>query len=481
MVIREKLDISLLTISYIKALSQKKIYNIQSISLKNLFFYSSDKSIKQELDKNVHNFFKHNEIILARDFLFKNDSFTPRSMYLISPIYYAYYTKLVFNVSLKLKRHDTEIVNFSTNHMETFYSGILEFTNHKDKIDNNAIFNKSYNLFRQEREKYFDKHVIKVDIKDFFNSISTKILINKLKNRIGECYEVTELEKFFLYCDFNTLPQFHYSIASSLLSQIYLLDFDEKLSLLLQENKLNLIRFVDDMYIYKKSGEYKLNEVNNLVDNINSLLWFDGLVLNSSKTKLLKPEQNEESFKLIDIVSMNETSYSSEKLIDDKANEVINSGGLVEFISILNEMYKKDGIYIQEYLKLLDKYLSVNGGDSNKVLSNIIFTEKWKRLNYRDLLLISKKWNYIFFNPSQFTVLYILVNRYLENKKIVDGSNIKRVLSYMYKKDQLKFRDSMVVIGYLFQNRKKNKNLLKKVEYLNKDYVDFINKYLKKL
>lgn len=473
-----KTDIYSLTISYIKVLSNKKVYNVQSIAIKKMLATKPVKEIKEQLNKSVYRFCEDNQLILARDFLYKNDSFTPRNMYVISPIYYAYYTNLVFKIAKKLLDSNSDELNFSNKYMKIYYSGILEFNNDIEKVNSNAIFNKSYNLFKKEGEKHFDKHVIKVDIKDFFNSITIKKLIAKLKSKVGDINEVNELEKFFSYCGFNTLPQLHYSIASSILSQIYLMDFDNKLKEILRENNLYLIRFVDDMYIFKEAEELKLRDVNELLDSINSILWLDDLLLNSSKTKVLKPKEYEENFKLVNRVSFNELSFSSEQIIEDKANEVIDNGNFTDLICQLCELEKNSGIDIKKYLNLLDKYISINGEDSNKIINNIIFSGKWKRLSPNDLMKLTGNWRYILFNPSQFTVLFVLINRYLERHKIVDGSNIKKLLSYMFRRVNYKFRETLVIVAYLFQNKKKNKELLDKIKYLNNNYVEFIECYI---
>lgn len=43
----------------------------------------------------------------------------------------------------------------------------------------------------------------------------------------------------------------------------------------------------------------------------------------------------------------------------------------------------------------------------------------------RDLMKVIRNWRYILFNPAQFVILYILVCRHLENKKLIGGSRIK--------------------------------------------------------
>ena len=95
-----------------------------------------------------------------------------------------------------------------------------------------------------------------------------------------------------------------------------------------------------------------------------------------------------------------------------------------------------------------------------------------------NLFKLINNWRYILFNPSQFTILYVLVCRHLEHRKLIDGSNIKMVLNYLFSNESFTFRDTLVAISYLFQNKKKNNELLSKVKDVNPNYVEFIQKYI---
>lgn len=90
-------------------------------------------------------------------------------------------------------------------------------------------------------------------------------------------------------------------------------------------------------------------------------------------------------------------------------------------------------------------------------------------------------WKYILFNPSEFTVLYILAYRYLEERKLLldDGLKIKKILNYLFKNNVFTLRDSLVAVSYLFQSKVKNRYLLDKISLVNPEYVEYIDFFVK--
>lgn len=462
---------------YVFAMSKTKKYNPQAIANINIFNQYGFNGIRNEMEKDVRFFCETNPVKKARDFVYKNDYFTPRNMHLINPLYYTYYTYLVFKIADLFLNGDSKL-DFSKGRMKIFYSGFLD-THSKDDIEKNAKFNNSYKLFQKEREKYFGMPALKLDIQNFFNSIKVKSLINKLKSYLGEQSVIDDLEYLLNFCEFEYLPQLHYSIASSILSQMYLVEFDQKIQLTLERENLFLIRFVDDMFIIYLNDEINEKKNNDLLNEISYFLWEEELVLNSSKTKLLSPEEYQETFELIELeYGIEEVSYSSEKIIEDRTEEILNNGYLITLIEKLCELERVAGMDLQQYKELMETYISIGGEDTKKVLNNIIFSNKWKKMSDRDLMKVIRNWRYILFNPAQFVILYILVCRHLENKKIIGGSRIKRILTYLFRSENFNFRDTLVAVSYLFQNNKKNEELLDKVECVNPEYVEFIKSFI---
>ena len=471
------MDIAQLSYTYVLSMAKTKKYNPQGVAILNFFEKYNYMSIKDELEKDVLEFCESNANYIARDFVYKNDHFTPRNMYLINPLYYLYYTFTVFKISEAYLEKET-VLDFSRNNMKVFYSGHLDLDATDDEIVLNSNYSTSYINYQKERLKYIDCPVLKVDLKDFFNSIKTDLLIQKLRKRLGWHQAIDDLEYFFKHCGFDSLPQLHYSIASSILSQLFLYEFDQQIENLILMEDLVLIRFVDDMYVVYLDEEMNDRRNNQILNDINHFLWKDGLGLNSSKTQFLSPIDFKYEVELDLNDYEEEKSFHSEKIIEDKVEEILLTNSLIKFINELSYVEEQKGIDLNEYKKLIDYYISINGEDSRKVLNNIIYSGKWRKIENSKLKDIVKKWKYIQFNPSQFTVLYVLVCRHLEKHSLIDGSYIKKVLKYLYKTPNFTFRDVLIIVAYLFQNKKMNEELLNKINDINKEYVEFINEYI---
>lgn len=474
------MDITQLSYKYVLSMARKQKYNPQCVAIVNFFEKNDYTFLKQEMEKDIYSFCESNNHNIARDFVYKNDHFTPRNMYLINPVYYLYYTNIVFRIA-EIYLGEKKGLDFSKDSMKIFYSGHLNLDASHDEIDSSSNYKSSYSRYQQERQKYTDYPVLKIDLKDFFNSIKTDLLIRKLRRCIGEHQIVGDLEKFLKHCDFENLPQLHFSIASSILSQIFLCEFDQQIENLILKEELTLIRFVDDMYIVYLDAEMDYKRNNRILNDINHFLWKDGLGLNTSKTQFLSPFdfKTEVELDFGDYGDYNEEQYfHSEKIIEDKVDAILANNNLILYINELSNLEEDKGIDFYEYKKLTDCYISIAGEDSRKVFNRIIYSGKWKELDNYQLKKVIKRWKYIQFNPSQFTVLYVLVCRHLEKQSLIDGSYIKSILNYLYQTQNFTFRDILVTVSYLFQNKKMNKELLNKINDINNEYVEFINKYI---
>ncbi|EPY6430786.1 reverse transcriptase domain-containing protein [Clostridium sporogenes] len=464
---------------YVYIMSKAKQYNPQSLAnIKFLDKYSKQEVINM-LNKCAIDFCNKCTCDKVRDFVYKNDYFTPRKMYLISPIYYIYYTYLVFQIA-RIYLSGKDKLDFSRENISVFYSGTLILKDKEQKIDENVMFNKSYADFQKKRNEYLGKSVLKIDIQNFFDNIKIDKLITKLKCLLGEKKEISELECFFKQCNIDRLPQLHYSIASSILSQFYLVDFDKRMEKITIRDELQVIRFVDDMYIIHLNGISSKKENNNLLNEISYFLWKDSLSLNTMKTQILSIEDFKEQCEVVFSNYFGLNRFSTEKLFSEKVKDILSNDKLTKLIDELNSLENIDGIDLKKYKELLDDYISVNGENSTKILNNIIFSDSWKSVPDNKLKKIIENWKFILFNPNQFTILYISIYRYLERKGAIneDGSKIKELLNYLFSNKTFTFRDSLVATSYLFQNKKKNEELLEKIEEVNHDFSQYINKYL---
>ncbi|WP_103107538.1 hypothetical protein [Brevibacillus reuszeri] len=471
-----------LAYDYVIKMSTTKKYNPQTISNASCLRRYDKEKILKILSEPVEEFCRLYDPCKVRDFVYKSDYFTPRKMYLINPLYYTYYTYLVFQLSRLFLKNNFNL-DFSRERMSLFYSGFLDLDPSKEDIDKYAMYNESYKSFQKERESYFGNSVLKIDIQDFFNSIRINDLILKLRKLLGNKKIIDDLEYFFNFCGFDSLPQLHYSIASSILSQFYLVEFDLKIQEILERENFWLLRFVDDMYIVDLDQGEDKSKFNNVLNVISYYLWEDSLVLNTSKTKILTPEQYQNGYELfLSDYGYDEStsSFTSEKLVEERAMEVIEEGNLLFLVQELCKLEKENGIDLVEYKRLIKEYISIKGEDENKVLNNIIFSRKWKDMDKKNLKKLIRNWKYILFNPSQFTILYIMVYRFLEKEKVVidNGKKIKTILNYLFRNDIFTFRDTLVAVSYLFQSGLKNKKLLYKIEKVNPGYVEFLETFV---
>lgn len=470
--------IARLAIDYVLGMSRSKKFNPQAIAnIRSSNDFEKDIIL---LNMSAIQFCNIVEFHKVKDFIYKNDYFTPRRMFIISPTYYVYYTTLVFRIAEKYLSKKTAKLDFSKDRVNVFYSGLLDLAPLKKNIAKRAQFNESYRRFQKKREKYFGFPVLKIDIQDFFHSIKTVELIRKLRVLLGNDKMIDDLEYFFRYCEFDSLPQLHYSIASSILAQFYLMDFDARMQSILFRDNLHLIRFVDDMYIIHLDGVESIKRNNNLLNEISYFLWEDSLVLNTNKTKILSIEEYKEDYELVKSNYIDQTPYSAEKLIDKKAQEALNNEELAELIEKLCELEKNNGIDLLEYSKLMKFYLSIDGEEVGKVLNNIIYSGKWRGLENDKLIKIVDNWRYILFNPTQFTVLFLLVYRFLEKQKALNdnGQKVNQILNYLFKENIFTFRDTLVAISYLFQSSFDNEDLLNKVREVSNEYVEFIERFI---
>ncbi|MBU7595640.1 reverse transcriptase domain-containing protein [Metabacillus halosaccharovorans] len=470
-----------ITYDYVLAVSNN-IYKLQALANKNILDFFGKEKMVEILSIPVNEFCQKYKPFKVRDFVYKNDFFTPRNVYLINPLYYTYYTYLVFSLVNKLVNEDGTLT-FSRKNMKIFYAGLFDKTINQKELKRNARYNDSYKMYQEEREKHLGKPAIKLDIQEFFNSIKVPKLILKLKEIFGHVKIVDDLEFFLEHCEIVSLPQFHNSIASSILSQLYLTDFDTKLQNLIIRHGLEYIRYVDDMYIVDNRDEYNRKKSNRILNEISYYLWEESLVLNTTKTKMLSADEYKDIIEIFepDYEINDFNQYSREKRIEDKAIEVVDEGSLNHLVTTLCDLESQDGIDMERYRELTKQYLAIEGDDVNKVLSNIIYSEKWKRLDVFDLLELVSNWRYILFNPSHFTVLYILVYSYLLEGSILeeDDFRISKILNYLYERNVFTFRDTVVAVSYLIQNNINNEDLLNKIGLVSPEYVEYLRTYIK--
>ncbi|MBF7020983.1 reverse transcriptase domain-containing protein [Staphylococcus kloosii] len=417
-----------LAFKYVISVAKSKPYNIQMRAILNE--YSGELSDKKIYLKPYDGFKYIMRPILCKDFVYKSNLSTYRNFYIVSPSLYLYYTFQVFELYFDIIK-DKQLFEYTN--IDIYYSGLVnnEFKNVKE----NSNFNNQYELYKNEQASYNDNYVLLTDIQNFFDSINVDMLLKKCRKLITTSRGVNaikNLENLFISVGIKTLPQLHYSIASSLLSQIYLNDLTNKTNQLLKENNWVGVRFVDDFCInLNKNNSYKY--INKFLHEYSSLLYKNNLNLNANKTKRLTPKKfnelisnnlSNESYETIDISFEQHLKYIKPKFsvndsIKNKGDDLINLSGMkfMDFVYDIKKIYIKYGLDIEKYNKKVKTYFSINNEDAQKVINHFIFSKLWQKLSELDLKEILACKELVFFDPIKFTTLYCLINSYIGNHK----------------------------------------------------------------
>lgn len=440
--------------------------------------------LHKELGKSVEAFTNEHQSHKVQDYIFKSDQMTPRKMHLLSPLYYLYYTKLSFDIAKKIvEKDDKQELDLSRENMRIFYMGKFSLEENDEKRRQNANYKTVYNEYVSIKEEYIGKPAVKLDVQNFFLNISVKKLIEKLEIRLGACEEVDNLRRFFEVCDFHELPQLHDSIASSLLSQLYLHDFDNKVEAYLEQENIEYVRLVDDMYfIFEEDCEKKKNELNNAVIEF---LWEDGLFLNQYKTRFYNVEQYEKNIE--NRIGENDLVSSNQRTVE-RAEEVIENGDFITFIEEIQKLIKKNGLDQRSYRQLLKQYIAVKdseeaneGSHSREVLEHIIFNRAWEgKLTMEQMDKVTGCNEYIKLSPFHLTTLYVMVSRYLEEKAKEKGEKVTEpkifnIYNQLISK-QLDFKESVMVVAYQLLNKYSiNEEVIS--GFKNTEYQDYIRTF----
>lgn len=464
-----------LAMLYVNKVSENYRLNFQ---MRANYNYSYDEDEIQALNKPVDEFVAANkESYKVHDYIFKSDQMTPRKIYLLHPLYFIYYTRLVFDISYKLMSNAKSALDFSRKEsdMHIYYRGIFIGDYTFDVENEGADPTVSYNYYVHKKQEFVGKPAIKLDLQNFYENISIEHLIKKLRDQLGDIEAVEELEKFFDLCGFHSLPQLHESIASSILSQVYLKDFDDRLEEYLKEledkgTKITYIRFVDDMFlIFDDEKEIDEKLKNELINEITEYLWSDRLLLNHSKTRVYDPSQFEKEvndpFKREFVTDKKEDKEFTNTVLTNKstsarAREVIENGDFITFIKKVQDLYEEKGLDHKGYRDLLLKYIAIpeqdnKGSHSREVLEHIIYFDYWKDCEKEDLEQFVANADYIRLSPFHLTTLYLRINRHLKTNDLISSEQEKGNFFSLYNqitKSKLTFKESVMSIAYQLQN-----------------------------
>ncbi len=184
--------------------------------------------------------------------------------------------------SIKKKNGNPRIIHEPLPNLKIIQKWILENILYKLKV---SKFAKAYipNMSIKDNVRFHKKQklVFKLDIKNFFDSLSEK-QVYKLFKKMGYSESLSVL--LSKLCTLNGfLPQG--ASTSACLSNLILFDFDKSISLYCLDKKIRYTRYADDLTF---SGSFNHEALLNFVSY---KLKFLGLEINQNKTRLLRKNQ----------------------------------------------------------------------------------------------------------------------------------------------------------------------------------------------
>lgn len=209
-----------------------------------------------------------------------------------------------------------------------------------DKELKYSIFTKAYiknsSIFENAKSHLYNDVFIKLDIKDFFNSINHKVLVNilyyELNLKKNNQYTKHGIEWLVSFCSINNKGIPLGLITSPSLANIYLKEFDNILYGKLKSFELNntiYTRYADDLTISFKHQNEDLDDIKkNIIALIQNLL------------KRYKLKLNEKKIQLINFSNSNHVRITGVNITVDKDNRRTISVGRKKINSLYHRSIK---------------------------------------------------------------------------------------------------------------------------------------------
>ncbi|WP_196246321.1 reverse transcriptase domain-containing protein [Lacticaseibacillus zhaodongensis] len=403
----------------------------------------------------------------------------------MDPKAYIYLTYQTFMLAFKLFKtsSSSSILDFSTTNVKVYYAGRLDFSG--KNLSRNAIYKDSYRAFQHERAKYRGSRVLKLDIQNFFIGITR----NRLREQVQEICtnkgimlpdELTNILEFMNASDYSNLPQSQSSTATSVLSQIYLVQFTDFLEKIAKKDKLKIVRYVDDMYI-KLPEHFSDSNVNSLIEQISSKLWAFGLNLNASKIQLFSVDKYNKSTDWNSKAPVSGINIPVPEYVDSKIESILLNDGqaLLEYFKMVLDLYHCHGYDMQRYASLTQAAFSVANDNVNKIQNALIFGYTWKnRLSDSTKVKIDSMAPVIGFDPAKYVTFFLMIERNLRlSKNHITVNGVEKFISteHLQLNDQpYTIRNGITDSHFFIQKRQFIDDSNQKILRVNKGYMQFI-------
>lgn len=376
----------------------------------------------------------------------------------------------LFNKVNKLKIADERI--------STFYSGNYE----KNIFHYRSSYKSFSKMINEKKDEY--KFCFKTDISKFYSSIDVNLLIDNIRTMCDEDENPLLFYKnLFLYLGNGKFPTITNSTGLSYIStEIYLDSFDKSIVNNLSEiepiEKFNLVRYVDDLYVFFNCQEKNKNKCEqNIKQIIQDAAFQKHLFINTDKQK---------SIINADMLSINDVStYENDYHIN--------------FNAISNEL--NDKLNMEKLTILLDSLISLEGFPSREnvesTIKKVLLTDSqlnYENFNYIDVL------NFLIYDKSELFKSEKIINKLeqlISNLDIIqyypeifvtmilntkNGCLIRKFLNYLFEK----YRENpfskyyeVMALTYLIRRNFHHSELIDSVGSVNNDIKKYIENYCK--
>lgn len=383
---------------------------------------------------------------------------------------------------LKVAENYIENFNNKNPNIHSFYGGNLKFQDNDLILNSDRIFYSShYKKFRSllENEKKNEKNIIiRIDIENYFNSISVKKLLNKIPEYVTkekilinkfnlETRKTIEFFYKFISSKEEGIPIMENGIISNFLGNLYLMFAEieildvikEKYSTYLESYKI--IRYVDDIFFSlefkepitkEKKGLYSLK----ILSDISDLLYQDYDLKLNDKTKVFDLSCGlERSFfeREINTSSVDERIDTDEDTTlkpQDKLDNIFNE------LSKMNSKESKIDLFINPLKNIDNIDLEIFRDIYDIKVGQIIK----KADNQTRLKLIFDNMNFKLLKTSPKPMVALLLF-------LADKSNYDKVITSLLEKDFLNSTDINLILELLCQTNFEDAKLVKKLEENN--------------
>ncbi|OIS59884.1 abortive infection protein [Staphylococcus equorum] len=384
-----------------------------------------------------------------------------RNMSLVSPFVYLYIETVGYHINKEYTRKSKDV--------RCYYSG--------DLSESEFSYKNSYDKFFADINSLSSAYdyFYKFDISNFFDAID----INLLFKMINEDEEILDTRSSLIYKRLlqqiggNKFPTVENSATLSYLATyIYLDNVDYELEMVLRNNSkiasFQIIRYVDDLYIFFNTMENELNLVSSEIKNtVIDAYRKVKLNLNENKTNLGKSSEVNQT--------LNAALYNH--YVNDEEIDIAYYYDKKNIGLFLDDLYNLAYSHNHEnFKKLLDKHFTKEGitYSSDEVFRYLAYYEdelfQDEAIIYKVKRLVLTDYNFINYKINIF--LRII-------SKTKNGDLIKFLLNELFKKNKFNSFDVTISLNYLLLKNFQHDDLMSKIRVVDSDIIDYIDRYCK--